>query len=217
MKLIYCYDAYCGWCYGMSEVIKRLDQTIGDKIPIEVLSGGMLIPNEPFEIGEIAPIMLDAYPQIEANTGIKFGEDYLWHLNNPDKSDWFPNSLMPAIALTIIKEHNPAQQAQFATDIEYALFYEGRDLTDPEAYRHLLDKYEISADEFYEKLHDDSYIDKAAQDFAIVKQLGITQFPVLLLQINENKFYLVAKGYLDYDTIISRIDAINNDIKAALN
>lgn len=217
MKLIYCYDAYCGWCYGMSEVIKKLDQTIGHKLPIEVLSAGMLLPNEPFEIGEIAPIMLDIYPKIEASTGVKFGDDYLWHITNPDKSDWFPNSLMPAIALTIIKEHKPEKQVQFATDIEFALFSEGRDLTDPEAYRHLLEAYDISADEFYEKLHDEAYIDKAATDFGIVKQLGITSFPVLLLQINENKFYLVSKGYMDYDTIISRIDGINNEIKAMLN
>lgn len=217
MKLIYCYDAYCGWCYGMSEVIKKLDQTIGHKLPIEVLSGGMLIPNKPFEISEIAPIMLDIYPKIEASTGVKFGEDYLWHINNPDKSDWFPNSLMPAIALTIIKEHAPEKQVQFATDIEFALFSEGRDLTDPEAYRHLLEAYDITADEFYAKLQDEVYIDKATAEFAIVSQLGITSFPVLLLQINENKFYLVSKGYVDYDTIISRIDGINNEIKAMLN
>ena len=23
-KIIYCYDAYCGWCYGFSDVIKKL-------------------------------------------------------------------------------------------------------------------------------------------------------------------------------------------------
>ena len=31
----------------------------------------------------------------------------------------------------------------FATDLQYALNYEGRDLTDDEAYRHLLAKYSL--------------------------------------------------------------------------
>ena len=41
--LIYCYDAYCGWCYGFSPVIKKIAEEYKDKLDIEVLSGGMMI------------------------------------------------------------------------------------------------------------------------------------------------------------------------------
>ncbi|MEI9933445.1 MAG: thioredoxin domain-containing protein [Ferruginibacter sp.] len=41
--LIYCYDAYCGWCYGFSPVIKKIAQQYQKELDIEVLSGGMLI------------------------------------------------------------------------------------------------------------------------------------------------------------------------------
>ena len=41
--LIYCYDAYCGWCYGFSPVIKKIAAQYKDELYIEVLSGGMMV------------------------------------------------------------------------------------------------------------------------------------------------------------------------------
>ena len=42
--LFYCYDAYCGWCYGFSDVMKQVDAQFSKYMPIEVLSGGMIFP-----------------------------------------------------------------------------------------------------------------------------------------------------------------------------
>jgi putative protein-disulfide isomerase len=138
--LIYCYDAYCGWCYGFSQVIKKIHSEYKSQVETEVLSGGMILPDEPVHIGATAGYISKAYKNVEELTGIKFGEDYLWHINHPDASDWYPNSEKPAIALCIFKEYFPEQQVSFASDMQYALQYEGRDLTDDEAYRHLLEK-----------------------------------------------------------------------------
>ena len=150
--LIYCYDAYCGWCYGFSPVVNQIADEYKDKIHTEVLSGGMILTEQPVHISTTAGYIKDAYLRVEEVTGIKFGEDYLWHIRNPDDSDWFPSSEKPAIALSIFKEIYPDQQVQFATDLQYSLHYEGRDLTDDEAYRHLLEKYQIDAEIFYTKL-----------------------------------------------------------------
>ena len=45
--VIYCYDAYCGWCYGFSPVIKQIAEEYKDHFDIEVLSGGMIITDKP--------------------------------------------------------------------------------------------------------------------------------------------------------------------------
>src|SRR5690606_7181069 len=105
--------------------------------------------------------------------------DYLWHINNPDESDWYPDSLMPAIALCIFREYHPDEEVLFAADIQYALHYEGRDLCDKEAYRHLLEKYQIPEDVFFEKLKSPEYLEKANYDFSLVKQLQVTGFPAV--------------------------------------
>jgi len=41
--LIYCYDAYCGWCYGFSPVIKKIAEDYKDIFDIGVFCGGMMI------------------------------------------------------------------------------------------------------------------------------------------------------------------------------
>ena len=159
--LIYCYDAYCGWCYGFSPVIKKIAEEYKDKLEFEVLSGGMVISEEAKPISVTAGYIQQACKVVEEHTGIKFGSDYLWHINNPDLSDWYPSSEKPAIALCIFKEFYPERQIEFAADLQYALHYEGRDLCDDEAYTHLLEKYSIVPETFYTKLKSEQYKEMA--------------------------------------------------------
>ncbi len=210
--LIYCYDAYCGWCYGFSRVIKKIAAEYKDILDIEVLSGGMMIGDEIMPIEKIGPYIQTAYKRVEELTGIKFGEDFLWHINNPDKSDWVMNSEKPAIALCIAKEYYPERQLEFATDLQYALNYEGRDLDDDEAYRNLLDKYNIQPEAFYSKLQNEEYKEMAYYEFALMKQLQVNGYPTVFIQTGELKFAMVARGYTDYDTLRNRIDNILNEI-----
>ena len=212
MVLIYCYDAYCGWCYGFSTVIKKIYFEYRDSINFDVLSGGMIFDENPRHISAIASYVQTAYKQVEELTGIKFDEDYLWHMFNPDESDWFPESTTPAIALCIFKEYLPYRAVEVAADLQYALNYEGRDLTDKEAYRHLLHKYNVPEDDFYNKLKSEEYKEKAYYEFALVKQLNVTGFPSVLLQVSDSKFYLQAQGYTDYDTLKRRIEKVLEEV-----
>ena len=203
--LIYCYDAYCGWCYGFSEVIKKIYSEYRNTLEFEVLSGGMILPEEPVSIGATAKYIEDEYKRVEETTGIKFGEDYLWHIKHPEASDWFPNSEKPAIALCVFKDYYPEQQISFATDLEYALHFEGRDLTDDESYRLLLEKYNIPEEDFYEKLQDEEYKERAYYEFDLCRQLKVTGFPTVFIQLKETKFHKVSEGYTDFETLEERI------------
>jgi putative protein-disulfide isomerase len=211
--ILYCYDAYCGWCYGFSLVISRIFHEYKDRIIFETLSGGMIPADSAQHIGRMADYIESAYKNVEELTGIKFGEDYLWHILNPEKSDWYPSSEKPAIAMAIFRDYHPDDTVDFAADLQKSLHIEGRDLTDDEAYRHLLEKYDIPAEEFYAKLRSEEYKEKAYYDFSLVKQLQVTGFPAVLMQVDELKFYLIARGYTDYDTLKSRIDQVLMEIK----
>ncbi|MBO9567134.1 MAG: DsbA family protein [Niastella sp.] len=212
MTIFYCYDAYCGWCYGFSPVIKRIAEEYKDKIFFEVLSGGMIIPERPQPISTMAGYISKAYKVVEERTGIKFGSDFLWHINNPDDSDWFLNSEKPAIAMCVFKEYYPDKQVAFAADLQYALNFEGRDLCDDEAYRHLLEQYNIPAEAFYASLHSEAYKEKAYYEFALCKQLQVTGFPAVLLQASESKFYLLTRGFTEYDALKERIEAVLQEV-----
>ena len=85
MTLIYCYDAYCGWCYGFSPVISTIAKTFADRLYCEVLSGGMILPQKPVHIRATADFIQQHYKTVEETTGVEFGPDYLWHINNPGR------------------------------------------------------------------------------------------------------------------------------------
>jgi putative protein-disulfide isomerase len=211
--LFYCYDAYCGWCYGFSPVIKQIASEYPN-LQIEVLSGGMILAEKPVPIAATAAYIQKAYPTVEEYTGIKFGPDYLWHINHPELSDWFPHSEKPAIAMCIFKEFYPERQVEFASDLQYSLHYEGRDLTDDEAYRHLLEKYSINPETFYAKLKSEEYKEQAYYEFQLCKQLQVTGYPCVLLQNSETKFTLLARGYTDHETLKIRLDAALQEMNA---
>ena len=208
--IFYCYDAYCNWCYGFSPVITQIANDFSSMVSFEVLSGGMIITDTPKPVAVIADYVLNNCKTVAEQTGIIFGEDFLWHMKNPDMSDWFPDSEKPAIALCVFKEYYPDKQVAFAADLQYALQYEGRDLCDDEAYRHLLEKYSIQAEEFYSLLKDPAYKEKAYYEFDVCRQLQVTGFPAVLMQANESKFIMLASGYTPYDVLKQRIETALN-------
>jgi len=204
--IFYCYDAYCNWCYAFSPVMLQIATEFSDKVSFEVLSGGMIITETPKPISVLADYFLANCKAVAEHTGVIFGEDFLWHIKNPELSDWFPASEKPAIALCVFKEYHPDKQVAFAADLQYALQYEGRDLCDDEAYRHLLEKYAIPAEAFYKLLKDPAYKEKAYHEFDACKQLQVKGYPAVLLQVNESKFIMLASGYTTYDVLRQRID-----------
>lgn len=212
MNIIYCYDAYCNWCFGFCPVITKIKEDFSRLFQFEVLSGGMILPQNPVHISVTANYTLETYKNVEAVTGVTFGDDYLWHIKNAIDSDWYPDSAKPAIALCILKEYLPDNQVAFATDLQFALQVEGRDLCDDEAYRHLLLQYNFPGKDFYEKLHSKEYREKAYHEFSLVKQLKVTGYPSVLMQITESKLYMIANGYTDYDIVVLRINAVINQI-----
>lgn len=206
--LIYCYDAYCGWCYGFSPEMKQIWAEYKDKFDMEVLSGGMMIGEGAMPIEKTAPYIREEYKRVEEFAAVKYGEDFLWHINNPDKSDWVMNSEKPAIALCILKEIYPERQLEFASDLQHALNYEGRDLDDDEAYRHLPEKYGIDPDLFYTRLKSEEYKEQAYYEFALMKQLQVTGYPTVFIQSDELKFIMVARGYTAYTALKERIENV---------
>lgn len=206
--LLYCYDAYCDWCYGFSSVITRLEEEYRGRINVEVLSGGMILPKQPKPISILAGYLKSLSTEVAIVTGVKYGSEYLWHIENPGQSDWYPSSEKPAIALCVFKTYYPLLSVQFACDLLYALHFEGRDLCDDEAYRHLLYKYDIPAVDFYNTLHGETAKQLAFEEFSLCRRLKATSFPRLLLQVSENKLYSLTEGYSGYDVIQGRIDDI---------
>ena len=72
-RIIYVYDALCGWCYGFSPVMRRLHDTYADAFDFEVLSGGMMTGTRVRPVAESMSYIQQAYKVVEEHTGVRFG------------------------------------------------------------------------------------------------------------------------------------------------
>jgi len=193
--------------------MKAIAAQYKEDLIIDVWSGGMILPETPKPISLTAPYLRETCKSAEAHTGIEFGESYLWHIEHPEQSDWFPDSLPPAVALAVLKTALPEKALEFASELQYALCFEGRDLTDEEAYRHILHRYELDAASFYKDLHSPVLSGKGRYDFERVKQLQVSSFPAVFLRASGHKFYRIASGYTDLESMKARLDPVLKAIK----
>jgi putative protein-disulfide isomerase len=203
--IYYCFDAYCGWCYAFSKHMKSFYEAHKHAFFFEVLSGNMIPRENKHHISKTASYLQEATKIVTKNTGTTFGREYLWHIENANLSDWIIDSELPAICLTVFKTYYPERAVEFAHDIQFSLFEEGRDLCDKEAYRHLLAKYSIDTHNFYNDLENETYIKQAYNEFALVKQLGVQGFPSIFLQVTNQKLYHIANGYMNYSNLETRL------------
>jgi putative protein-disulfide isomerase len=210
VKIIYVYDALCGWCYGFSPVLKQCYEKHKNDFEFEVLSGGMMMGDRIGSINDIAPYIKTAYHTVENTTGIKFGEAYLRVLED---GSMILNSELPSIALSLFKQYFPEQSVLFAHEIQNALYFDGRDPNEFETFRHIAVNHGIDPDEFEAKMRTESAKEAAYYDFALAKQLRVESFPTVLMQTSETGFYLIAKGYTDFETLEFRINNVLNDVK----
>jgi len=211
-RVLYIFDALCGWCYAFSPVMQQLYANYGDRLPFEVMSGGMVPPEFARPVREKASFIAGAYRTVEEYSGIRFGQAYLEHIFNPDASPWVEESLTPATALCLLKSTQTKHPVALAAEIQKLHMVYGKDLSDSESYREMAEAAGCEWEDFKRKLASGEWQDEARYEFALVKQLGITGFPAVLLQTAETKFYFIAKGYTPLEDLEPRLEAVLKEV-----
>lgn len=209
LKIIYVYDALCSWCYAFSPVMQAVHDYYCQEFDFEVLSGGMIPGEKSGPAAEITGYINDSYKRVEQTTGIIFGQAFLQNL---EKRDVIISSEMPAVALSVFKSIEPKKGVEFTRNIQESIFFDGKNSNDIELYRYLAVNYGIDPDEFERKMDDELFKEAARYDHALAKQLLVNSYPSAFIQQSETKFYLIAQGYADYETIELRINNIKQEI-----
>ena len=202
-KIIYVYDALCGWCYGFSNVITQLEEKYNHIFEFEVISGGMVRGERIGSISSIAPYIKKAYKDVEQRSGVKFGEKFI--NETLEDESVIMSSIKPAIALSIIKEKYPERAVKAAAAIQKTFYLEGLGLDILENYKKLAMLADMSESEFINKMQEEKYLGLAEQDFYASHQLGVSGFPTLLLEVN-GKNYVLSRGFTDYKTLENQFE-----------
>ncbi|HKL36468.1 MAG TPA: DsbA family protein [Salegentibacter sp.] len=198
MKIVYVYDALCGWCYGFSPVITKFQEKYKDDLSFTVISGGMITGNRIGPIGEVAAYISSAYLDVEKATGIKFGTNFL--NKTLKKGDAIFTSIPPAIALSVFKELNSTNSVQLAAQIQKAIYYDGMEPENFEEYGKIAAKFGLDPQAFLTKMKDPVFMSQVEADFQKSNALGVTGFPSVFLE-NNGTFYKIASGYVPFSVL----------------
>ncbi len=198
MKLIYVFDPLCGWCYGFSPVIKEFAEKHSDELSVELYTGGMVTGDRIGPIGEVAGYISTAYKDVEKATGIEFGAPFLNNIMQ-ERTAIF-TSLPSSKAFAIFKLKYPKKALEYASLLQRAIYFEGRDPSDIEYFADLAASLGYQRANFLEQMqssHSDSLMEN---DFQFAKRLGVTGYPMVIIEAN-NQLYAIARGFLPLEQL----------------
>ncbi len=204
VKIIYVYDAICGWCFGFSPSMTKLKTHYKDNIDFEVISGGLKLGAGAGPIDVVAPYIKSSYQDVERTCGVKFGDAFV--KGTLKKGTIILNSLPPAVALCIMKEKYPDNSLEFARLLHKMYYVDGIEPENYEAYGTYAAELGYDKTEFNKKMKDSVYIHKAYKDFDRAKQLGASSFPTVLIE-KDGKIEFLFSGYTTFDRAKKLIDS----------
>jgi len=194
MKIIYVYDALCGWCYGFSPVMEQFAAKHSAEAEFVVISGGMVVGERIGAIGEVAPYISWAYKEVENRAGVKFGQKFLDEVLKEGKTVF--TSIPAAWALSAFKTYQPQNSVAFAARLQKGVYWDGAAPLDYQHYGKMAAEFGINAEEFVQKMQTEEIQNLANQDFNYSNQLGVQGFPAVFLEKN-GQYVFFANGYMD--------------------
>lgn len=200
--IYYVFDPLCGWCYGFTPVMIDFREKHKNKFYFRIISGGMVVGSRVHRITHMASYISLAHKRVEELTGVKFGDEFL--NKTLYDSTVVLDSELPTRALMVFLEIHPEKGYEFAHDIQKALYFEGKNLSDKNTYGELAKGYGIDPHYFIQQLNKEEYRHKAYQQFDKSNQLGVRGFPTIILE-QHDETTLISSGYLSLPELEQRL------------
>ncbi|MFP5487343.1 MAG: DsbA family protein [Acidimicrobiia bacterium] len=178
--LTYVFDAYCGWCYGFSPAFAALVEHVGDRADIRVVNGGLFIDDRSKPIGSFGHIP-QANERISQLTGVTFGPDYEQVLR---EGTLVMDSLDAAAGFNALRNAAPERETELPSAIQHAWYRNGRSLSDPATYAQIARDFGLDGDAVAADAASEAARDQAREEFAAADELGVHEYPTLLLTVD---------------------------------
>jgi putative protein-disulfide isomerase len=202
MKLVYVFDAYCGWSHGFSATLLEIAAR-HPELPVEVVSGGLFTGPRRAPISTFGYVQ-GANAQISELTGAEFGDGYERLIAD---GTFVMDSAAAARGVAALRAAAPDRVVELATALQHAFYVDGRSLSDADTYRDLAAAAGLSADAVVAAFEAPAARESAETDFRRAAQLGVVAFPTLLA-VDGEAVTVLARGRATVDEIDRRLTAV---------
>lgn len=175
--LVYVYDAYCGWCYGMSPALHALAEA--DDISLTVRHGSLFSGEASAPIGAFGHIPA-ANARIAELTGVRFGPEYERVLA---EGALILDSDAAARGLAALRRAaGRSRDLEMAAAMQRAFYRAGRSLSDPRTYETIAVEHGLDGEQVSRLLDDEAIASAAREEQDRLIALGVHSYPMLLLR-----------------------------------
>ncbi|MEU2779780.1 DsbA family protein [Streptomyces sp. NPDC007162] len=201
MKLVYVFDAYCGWSHGFSGTLREIVSRHPD-LPVEVVSGGLFTGSRRTPIREFGYVQ-GANADIAEQTGAVFGEAYERLIAD---GSFVMDSVAAARGVAALRGAAPDRAAQLATAVQDAFYVDGLSLSDPATYRRIAEDAGLDADAVVAAFESPETQAAAEADFRRAAAAGVRGFPTLLA-VDGDRVFPLALGRATADEVDRKLAA----------
>ena len=203
MKLVYVFDAYCGWSHGFSGTLREVVSRHPD-LPVEVVSGGLFTGTRRVPIREFGHVQ-GANAKIAEVSGAEFGAAYERLIAD---GSFVMDSRAAARGVAALRQAAPARAAELAAALQDVFYVDGLSLSDPATYRKVAEEAGLDADAVVAAFESAEAQQAAEADFRRAAELGVTGFPTLLA-VDGDHVTTLAYGRATADEIDRQLAALN--------
>jgi len=199
MKLVYVFDAYCGWSHGFSGTLREVAAR-HPGLPIDVVSGGLFTGSRRVPIRQFGYVQ-GANAQIAEMTGAEFGDAYQRLIAD---GSFVMDSEAAARGFAALRQAAPERAVELAAALQQAFYVDGHSLSDPGTYLSVAQASGLDGDAIVATFESPAGATGAQADFERAAGLGITGFPTLLA-LAGNAVTVLANGHATADAVTSRL------------
>jgi putative protein-disulfide isomerase len=202
VKLVYVFDAYCGWSHGFAATLAETVRRHPD-LDVEVVSGGLFTGPRRVAIREFGYVQ-GANAKISELTGARFGRGYARLIAD---GSFVMDSEAAARGIAALRRAAPDRIVELAAALQHAFYVDGLSLSAPDTYRGVAEGHGLDPDGVAAAFASPGAAAAAREDFARAAHLGIQGFPTLLA-IEGGHSVTLATGHATADQIDQRLTAL---------
>ncbi|MGX1915616.1 DsbA family protein [Streptomyces phaeochromogenes] len=199
MKLVYVFDAYCGWSHGFSGTLSEVAAR-HPELPVEVVSGGLFTGSRRVPIRQFGYVQ-GANAKIAELTGAEFGEPYEQLIAD---GSFVMDSEAAARGVAALRHVAPDRAAELAIALQHAFYVDGLNLSEAATYWKVAEETGLDADAVVAAFEGAEAPYNAADDFHRAAELGVTGFPTLLA-VDGDRVTPLAHGHATADEVDRRL------------
>jgi putative protein-disulfide isomerase len=200
--IVYANDPLCGWCFAIGPSLNEARANLGSEVQWRIECGGLVTGDRVRPIASDREYLVAGFAQVKAASGRVTGEPYWSDVVRP--GTWISNSEPACRAVLLVQQLQPDVAMSFSHALTDALYLDGRTPDNPENLRVVADQFGLNAEEFVASWASPEAIEMTATAFAHARQIGVTTYPSLFLDVGSG-LYPIVSGFATAPEIESKV------------